>query len=168
MQIPAQMLAPCARASAPMASATARSRSGSQVAARAMATGNAVDAPNATPRGPSVNRTPGMPSRSMRPPSNGTLLYRSAISAMPRRIVRSPSRSQSNSCSVNRPISSATESSRLRSPRRTFSTAEAKAVSGGQIGSVADISGARPAGYAGGKAARARRAAMKDRTPTPR
>lgn len=49
--MPAQKLAPWARASAPMASTTRRSRAGSHVAARAMATGNAVEAPSATPRG---------------------------------------------------------------------------------------------------------------------
>ena len=39
------------------------SRSGSQLAARAIVTGNAVDGPMTTPRGPSLKRTPGMPSR---------------------------------------------------------------------------------------------------------
>ena len=153
MQIPAHRLAPCARASAPMASATDRSRSGSQVAARAMATGNAVEDPSATPRGPSVNRMPGMPNRSIRPASNGTLLYRWDISRMPRRIVRSPSRSHNNSRSVSRPIRAATASSRCCRPLRTLATAAAKAVSGGQIGSVTVIGGpdltARRSGAAG-------------------
>ena len=55
-------LAPAARASAPIASPTRRSRDGSHVAPRAIATGNAVEGPAAalTPRGPSIMPRPGM------------------------------------------------------------------------------------------------------------
>ena len=57
-------VAPLARSSAPIASPIRSSRSGSNVAPRAMLTGNAVASPITQPRGPSANWIPGMPSRS--------------------------------------------------------------------------------------------------------
>ena len=64
------------RAPAPRSPARSRRRpappaTGSQVAARAIVTGKAVDAPITTPRAPSLNRMPGMPSRGTAPATNG-------------------------------------------------------------------------------------------------
>ncbi len=60
-------LAPLALASSPIATPTRRSSSGSQVAPRAMPTGNAVAWPARTPRGPSTILKAGMPSLSLPP-----------------------------------------------------------------------------------------------------
>ncbi len=67
MQTPAKKLPPWAATSAPIARPTRSSSSMSQVAPRAIETGNAVDEPITTPRGPSLKRRPGMPSRSTAP-----------------------------------------------------------------------------------------------------
>ena len=64
---PANRLAPSARHSTPMTSPTRSSRSGSNVAPRAMGTGKAVAWPMTTPRGPSLNRMPGRPRRGSAP-----------------------------------------------------------------------------------------------------
>ena len=73
-QTPPKKLPPCARISAPMASPTRSSSAGSQVAPRAIGTGNAVDRPITAPRGPSLNRMPGIPSRGTAPATIGSRL----------------------------------------------------------------------------------------------
>ena len=74
MQTPPKKFPPWARISAPMASPTRSSRSGSHVAPRAMGTGKAVDRPITAPRGPSLNRMPGIPSRGTAPATIGSRL----------------------------------------------------------------------------------------------
>ena len=74
MQTPPKRFPPCARISAPIASPTRSSSAGSQVAPRAIATGNAVDLPMTAPRGPSLKRMPGIPSRGTAPATIGSRL----------------------------------------------------------------------------------------------
>ena len=96
-----------ARTSAPIASPTCSSRSGSHVAPRAEPTGNAVAWPAywPTPRGPSTIANPGMPSR-----SSGAVRHVPSISVVPcicwsfSSIVIWP-RSWSMRCSTTAPVS---------------------------------------------------------------
>ena len=74
MQTPANRLPPWALISAPIASPTRSSSAGSQVAPRAIGTGNAVDRPITAPRGPSLNRMPGSPIRGTAPATIGSRL----------------------------------------------------------------------------------------------
>ena len=123
-----------------MAPATARSTAGSQVAARAMATGNAVEAPSATPRGPSVNRMPG--SRAGPPGRPGT---ESCCTA--RTFPAGPAGPSGHRRAATATPDRSTGRPGPRPPcpgcvrRCAAATAAANAVSGGQIRSVSDISG---------------------------
>src|SRR5215469_7228021 len=127
MQTPPKKFPPWARTSAPIASPTRCSRPGSQVAPRAIDTGNAVPSPATQPRGPSTKRIPGMPSRVTAPCTYGREPYRAARSfASPAQNGASPSSRPSRSVSVScsyRFLASWTGSA----PDRTAATAASKA-----------------------------------------
>jgi len=139
-------LAPRARVSAPIATPTRSSRAGSQVAARAIVTGNAVAAPMTTPRAPSLNRMPGIPSRDTAPATNGRRPRRAGMKGKSRR-GESPSSSLSCSLSVRRPMSWAEASSASIPPALTARTASSKACAEAFIatGSAASLIGILPA-----------------------
>src|SRR5262245_57392904 len=122
-----------------MASPTRSSSAGSHVAARMIVTGNAVECPITTPRGPSLKRMPGMPSRDTAPPATGPAL----ISAGNRSIARagtSPSSNQSSSSSVISRISDSADSRADAEPALSSFTRSAKGVMGPTLQNSSKVS----------------------------